>query len=63
MPAYSDRNRSVAPASILDSDNLLDRAIEAHYADIKAAVLRRGCARGLVSDVVHDLYDRRTVEL
>jgi len=38
----------VAPAGILDSDNLLDRAIEAHYADIKAAVLRRGCARGFV---------------
>lgn len=46
----------MAPAGILDSDNLLDRAIEAHYADIKAAVLRRGCARGFVSDVVHDLY-------
>lgn len=46
----------MAPAGLLDSDDLLNRAIEAHYADIKAAVLRRGCARGLVSDVVHDLY-------
>lgn len=46
----------MAPASTFDSDNLLDRAIEAHYADIKAAVLRRGCARSLVSDIVHDLY-------
>lgn len=46
----------MTPAGILDSDDLLNRAIEAHYADIKAAVLRRGCARGLVSDIVHDLY-------
>lgn len=48
--------RSVTSAGLLDSDDLLNCAIEAHYADIKAAVLRRGCARGLVSDIVHDLY-------
>jgi RNA polymerase sigma-70 factor (ECF subfamily) len=40
----------------LDSDDLLDRAIEAHYADIKAAVRRRGHSRGAASDIVHDLY-------
>lgn len=39
-----------------DSDDLLNRAIEAHYADIKAAVRRRGHSRGAASDIVHDLY-------
>lgn len=56
MPAVQTRIRSVTSASFLDSDDLLNRAIEAHYADIKAAVLRRGCERGLDSDIVHDLY-------
>lgn len=40
----------------LDSDDLLNRAIEAHYADIKAAVRRRGHSRTAASDIVHDLY-------
>jgi len=40
----------------LDSDELLNRAIEAHYAEIKAAVRRRGHSTSTASDIVHDLY-------
>lgn len=47
---------SVTHSLSLDSDDLLNRAIEAHYADIKAAVQRRGHSRGAASDIVHDLY-------
>lgn len=39
-----------------DSDELLNRAIEAHYADIKAAVRRHGHSRSAAADIVHDLY-------
>jgi RNA polymerase sigma-70 factor (ECF subfamily) len=45
------------PRSVsLDSDDLLDRAMEAHYADLKAAEQRRGHSREAASDIVHDLY-------
>jgi RNA polymerase sigma factor (sigma-70 family) len=40
----------------LDDNELLDRAIEAHYAEIRAAVRRHGLAGNTASDVVHDLY-------
>lgn len=40
----------------LDSDDLLNRAMEAYYADITAAVKRRGHPRSTAMDVVHDLY-------
>ena len=39
-----------------DGNSLLNRAIEAHYADMKAAVQRRGHSRSAASDIVHDLY-------
>ena len=41
---------------LLDDDDLLNRAIEAHYADIRTAVRRRGHSPGAASDIVHDLY-------
>lgn len=41
---------------IFDSDDLLNRAIEAHYADIKAAVRQRGHSKNAAADIVHDLY-------
>jgi len=40
----------------LDSNDLLNRAMEAHYADITSAVRRRGHPRSTARDVVHDLY-------
>lgn len=40
----------------LDSNDLLNRAMEAHYADITAAVRRKGHPRSTARDVVHDLY-------
>lgn len=40
----------------INDDDLLNRAIEAHYADIKAAVRRRGHSGSTASDIVHDLY-------
>ncbi|GGF74747.1 siderophore-interacting protein [Azorhizobium oxalatiphilum] len=40
----------------LDSNELLNRAIEAHYEEITAAVRRRGHSRGAALDIVHDLY-------
>ncbi|MGU3495307.1 RNA polymerase sigma factor [Xanthobacteraceae bacterium A53D] len=40
----------------LDSNELLNRAIEAHYEEIAAAVRRRGHSRGAALDIVHDLY-------
>jgi RNA polymerase sigma factor (sigma-70 family) len=40
----------------LESNDLLNRAMEAHYADITAAVRRKGHPRSTVMDVVHDLY-------
>ena len=40
----------------LDGNDLLNRAIEAHYADITSAVRRRGHPRSTAHDVVHDLY-------
>lgn len=40
----------------LDGSDLLNRAIEEHYADITGAVLRRGHPRSTAQDVVHDLY-------
>ncbi|MDC7789428.1 RNA polymerase sigma factor [Rhodoplanes sp. TEM] len=40
----------------LDSEDLLNRAIAQHYAEIRAAVQRRGHSHGTASDIVHDLY-------
>lgn len=40
----------------VDSNDLLNRAIEAHYADITTAVSRRGYPRSTARDIVHDLY-------
>ncbi|WP_166652616.1 RNA polymerase sigma factor [Enterovirga rhinocerotis] len=40
----------------LDDDDLLNRAIEAHYADIKTAVRSRGHSHNAAADIVHDLY-------
>lgn len=40
----------------IDSNELLNRAMEAHYADMTSAVRRRGHPRSAASDVVHDLY-------
>lgn len=40
----------------LDSNELLNRAMEAHYADITSAVRRRGHPSSTARDVVHDLY-------
>lgn len=40
----------------VDSNELLNRAIEAHYEEIVAAVGRRGHSRGASLDIVHDLY-------
>jgi len=48
-----------SPASCadeIDSNELLNRAIEAHYQDIKAAVRQRGHSRNAALDIVHDLY-------
>jgi RNA polymerase sigma factor (sigma-70 family) len=41
---------------VLDSNDLLNRAMEAHYADITKAVRRRGHPLSTARDVVHDLY-------
>lgn len=40
----------------LDSNDLLNRAMEAHYADITMAVRRKGHPLSTARDVVHDLY-------
>lgn len=40
----------------VDSNDLLNRAMEAHYADITNAVSRRGHPRSTARDIVHDLY-------
>lgn len=40
----------------VDYGDLLRRAVEMHYADINAAVRRRGLSGNAASDVVHDLY-------
>lgn len=40
----------------VDSNDLLNRAMEAHYADITSAVLKRGHPTSTARDVVHDLY-------
>lgn len=40
----------------IDSTDLLNRAMEAHYADITNAVRRRGHHHSSARDVVHDLY-------
>jgi RNA polymerase sigma-70 factor (ECF subfamily) len=37
---------------------VLDRAIEAHYEDMRGAVRRRGLDSALATEVVHDLYLR-----
>lgn len=47
---------SVSGLRNVDSDELLNRAIEAHYEEIVAAVGRRGHSRGAALDIVHDLY-------
>lgn len=43
-------------SATLDSEDLLNRAIEAHYAQIREAVRRRGHSGSAASDIVHDLY-------
>ncbi len=40
----------------LDPEDLLNRAIVAHYADIKAVVRRSGHSKSAAADIVHDLY-------
>lgn len=40
----------------IDSNDLLNQAMETHYADITSAVRRRGYPRSTARDVVHDLY-------
>lgn len=40
----------------VDNNELLNRAMEAHYADITNAVRRRGHPSSTARDVVHDLY-------
>ncbi|WP_137133402.1 RNA polymerase sigma factor [Rhizobium sp. FKY42] len=40
----------------VDSNELLNRAMEAHYADMTSAVRRRGHPSATARDVVHDLY-------
>lgn len=56
------RNRVLMPSSsspawdILDSNDLLNRAMEAHYADITTAVRHKGHPLSTARDVVHDLY-------
>lgn len=40
----------------LDSNDLLKRAMEAHYADMTRAVRRNGHPLSTARDVVHDLY-------
>lgn len=51
---------SSSPAARLwdsvDSNELLNRAMEAHYADMTSAVRRRGHPSATARDVVHDLY-------
>jgi RNA polymerase sigma-70 factor (ECF subfamily) len=46
----------VSRSASFTSVDLLNSAIEAHYEDIRAAVLRRGHSPGAASDIVHDLY-------
>ncbi|WP_183044250.1 hypothetical protein [Pseudorhodoplanes sinuspersici] len=43
-------------STIFDSDDLLNRAIEAHYTEIKSAVRQRGHSKSAAADIVHDLY-------
>ncbi|MFK0208519.1 RNA polymerase sigma factor [Agrobacterium sp. NPDC090283] len=40
----------------VDSNDLLNRAMEAHYADMTSAVRKRGHPSSTARDVVHDLY-------
>ena len=51
---------SSSPAPLVwdtvDSSELLNRAMEAHYAEITSAVRRRGHPSSTARDVVHDLY-------
>lgn len=47
---------------VLDSNDLLNRAMEAHYADITKAVRRRGHPLSTARDVVHDLYVKLAVQ-
>lgn len=54
--AMPPSSTSISCLSDVDTDDLLNRAIEAHYADITAAVRRRGHSRGAALDIVHDLY-------
>lgn len=42
----------------LDDESLLNRAIELHYEEIKAAVRRSGHSNDSAVDVVHELYIR-----
>lgn len=46
----------MADLSETDGSDLLNRAIEAHYEEIVAAISRRGHSRGVARDIVHDLY-------
>ncbi|SOC48126.1 RNA polymerase sigma-70 factor [Rhizobium subbaraonis] len=46
----------------VDSNDLLNRAMELHYADITRAVRRRGHPRSTARDIVHDLYVKLAVK-
>lgn len=52
------RNSSSQTAVLagLDANDLLNRAMEAHYAEITEVVSRRGHSRSSARDIVHDLY-------
>lgn len=52
----SSSNPSPSIWDSVDSNDLLNRAIEAHYAEITTAVRRRGHSGSNARDVVHDLY-------
>lgn len=49
--------QALAPPDVdTDYNDLLNRAVALHYADMKAAVRRRGHSTAFAAEVVHDLY-------
>lgn len=56
IDAMSTLSGSMAELSETDGSDLLNRAIEAHYEEIVAAIGRRGHSRSAARDIVHDLY-------
>lgn len=53
MPNLSSQTVSFAG---LDDNDLLNRAIEAHYAEMTDVISRRGHSRSSARDIIHDLY-------